>query len=90
MFLSLSFFVESPMALTSSGRSCATGAPSFVVHSIHVHTVGRHVALCPATSLLGNIKFWRLGARGFDKEDVAVTVELETPFLFVVPLVEGE
>jgi len=27
---------------------------------------------------------------GFDKEDIAVTVELEIPFLVVVHLVEGE
>ena len=43
--------------------------------------------MCPDTRLLWNIKVWRLGARGFDKTVVAVTVGFETPFLLVV---EGE
>jgi len=37
------------------------------------------------------LKAWRLGPGAtFDKEEAAVTVELETPFLLLVYLVEGE
>ena len=49
---------------------------------------GRLVDWCPSTTPLENIevlKAWRLGAI-----DVAVRVEPETPFLFVVSLVQGE
>ena len=48
MFLSLSFFLESSMALASSGRLSATGASSVVVDSMNVP---RHHAA------------WRLGAK---------------------------
>jgi len=47
---------------------------------------GRHAGLDP--TVLGNkLGVWE---RGFDKEESAVTDELETPFLLVVHLVEGE
>ena len=68
------------MALASSRRSSATGGPSFAVHSIHVRIIGRHVALCADTTLLGNTKVWRLGARGFDKKDVVVQLGLRLHF----------
>jgi len=48
---------------------------------------GGHIGWCPDTTPLGNIEVFKGLASG---SDVAVTVELETPFLFVVPLVEGE
>ena len=72
------------MPLVSSGRPSATGAPSVVVDFMQM-LFGRHVGWCPGTTLLVNIEV--LKASG---SDVAVTVVLETPFLFVVPVVEGE
>ena len=48
---------------------------------------GRHVGWCPGTTPLMNIEVLKGLASG---SDVAVTVELKIPFLFVVPLVEGE
>jgi len=44
---------------------------------------GRHAGLCPGITPLGNIGGLESG------NGVAVTVELETPFVFVVPLLEG-
>jgi len=45
---------------------------------------GRHVGMCPGITPLVNIGGLESGS------GVAVTVELETPFVFVVPLLEGE
>ena len=86
MLLSLSFFfLESPMPFVSSGRPSATGAPSVVVDSMQM-LFGRHVGWCPAagTTPLVNIEVLKAGS------DVALTVEFETPFLFIVPLVKCE
>ena len=47
---------------------------------------GRHVGPDP-TELGNKLGVWE---RGFGKEDSAVAVELETPFLLVVHLVGGE
>ena len=86
VLLSLSFFLEFPMASTSSGRPSATGAPSVNVVTDFTY-VGRRVD-CPDTKPLGN-KASRMRA-SFSKEDV-VTVELQsTPLVLVVHLVEGE
>ena len=73
------------MLLVSSGSSkpSATGASSVVVDSMQL-LFGRHVGLCPGTTPLMNFEGLPFGS------DVAVPAELETPFLFVVPLVEGE
>jgi len=69
------------MPLDSSGRPSATGAPSVVVDSMQV-LFGRHLIVWyPDTTPLGNIQGLAFGS---------VTVELETPLVFVVPLVEGE
>ena len=62
------------------------GAPSVVVDSMQLLFGGR-IGWCPDTTPLENIEVFKGLASG---SDVAVTVELETPFLFVVPLVEGE
>ena len=65
----------------------ANGAPSVVADPMQM-LFGRLVDWCPGTTPLENIevlKAWRLGAI-----DVAVRVEPETPFLFVVSLVQGE
>ena len=74
MFPSLSFILEFPMPLASSGRPSATGAPFLVVESMQM-PFGRHVGWCP---------------RGLGKTEVAVTVEQEalvdTPFLLVIHL----
>ena len=45
---------------------------------------GRHVGLCPGITPLGNMGGLESGS------GVAVTVELEDPFVFAVPLLEGE
>ena len=52
---------------------------------------GKHVGWCSDATPLGNT-VRRLGVleQRFDKEEAAVTVELETPFLLLVYLVEGE
>ena len=74
MFLSLSFFLESPMPLVSSAGPFATDAPSFAVDSIQT-LLGRHVGSCPGTTPFIEIellKDWRL---------VAMLLDLETPFL---------
>ena len=68
------------------GPLLLAGAPSVVVDSMQL-LFGRHVGWCPDTTPLGNIEVFKGLASG---SDVSVTVELETPFLFVVPLVEGE
>ena len=64
------------MALVSSGRTSATGAPSVVVDSMQM-LFGRHIGWCPAagTTPLESIEVFKAGS------DVAVTVELENPFL---------
>ena len=66
VILSLSFFLESPMALVSSGRPSATGASSVVVVSIQMlFGIDTKVGWCPGTTPLMNIevlKDWRLGA----------------------------
>ena len=61
----------------------AIGALSAVVDSMQM-LFGRRVGWCPGITPFGHIEGLASGS------DVAVTVELETPFLFVVPLVEGE
>jgi len=70
----------------SSGRPSTTGAPSVVVDYMQL-LFGRHISWWPGTTPLWSILRFEGLASG---SDVAVTVELETPFLFVVPLVEGE
>ena len=74
MFPSLSFILEFPMPLASSGRPSATGAISHVVASMQM-PFGRHVDWCP---------------RGLGKVEVAVTLEhetlVDTPFLLVIHL----
>ena len=71
------------MPFVSSGRPSATGAPSVVDDSMQM-LFGRHVGWCPGTSPLVNIEVLASGSY------VGVTVEFETPFLFIVPPVEGE
>jgi len=64
-----------------ASSSAATGAPSVVVDSMQV-LFGRHLIVWyPDTTPLGNIEGLVFGS---------VRVELETPLVFVVPLVEGE
>ena len=79
VILSLSFSSVSPMPYTPS----AAGALSVVVDSMQM-LFGRRVGWCPGITPFGHIEGLASGS------DVAVTVEPETPFLFVVPLVEGE
>ena len=83
VLLSLSFFPESPTPLASSDRPSATAVPSVVVDSMKM-LFGKHVCWSPRTKLLGNIEGLASGS------DVAVTVEIETPFLLVVLMVKGE
>jgi len=71
------------MALASSGKPSTAVTSSVAVGSMQM-PFGRHVGLCPGTTPLMNFECLAFGS------DVAVPVELETPFLFVVPLVEGE
>ena len=68
------------MPFVSSGRPSATDDFVQILYS-------RHVGWCTGTTPLGNIEVFEGLASG---SDVSMTVELETPFLFVVPLVEGE
>ena len=75
------------MPLASSGASSATGTLSVVVNANSMEMLfGRHVGPDP-TELGNKLGVWE---RGFGKEDSAVAVELETPFLLVVHLVGGE
>jgi len=48
---------------------------------------GKHVCVFPEPSRSGILNGFEGSASG---SDVAVTVELETPFLLVIPLVKGE
>ena len=72
--LSFFFFLESPMPLVSSGRPSATCASSVLVDSMQI-LFSRDAGWCQAPRRLGVLKFWASGS------DVAVSVELETPFL---------
>ena len=74
------------MPLASSGASSATGTLSVVVNANSMEMLfGRHVGPDP-TELGNKLGVWE---QGLNKEDSAVEVELETPFLLVVYPVGG-
>jgi len=77
-------FLESPMPLASSGSPAATGAPSGVVDPMQMSFGVQTHRLLPQHHATWEYLMIKSGSK------VAVTVELETPFLLLVPLVEGE
>ena len=66
-------FVGSPEPLACSGKPPTTGVPSVVVDSKYCSLTR---TLVPDTAPLGKSG----SVRGFEKEAVTVTAELETPF----------
>ena len=60
VFLSLSFFLESPLPLAFPGRLCATGAPSIVVDSMQM--LRRRLVPRLHAALEQVLRTWRQGA----------------------------